>query len=145
MSSDRAAMESNIGASSREIDHLAEEPFWSASERIVLPSSGIAVNICRPTLSYFGKLYSELPRGLQRECDFTRLSGEFLYRTPQQIILWSGVIRKIIEQAFVQAKLSVGPLNDSVEHIDLYPADTEFLVKYLIGSDIGAIETGTVN
>lgn len=102
-------VESNIGASKSDLAHLTEERLWSDPERVKLPSSGIEVVVCRPTLAYFRSRRLEWPEDLLQKCDFqcwTRERGDY---TSEERSFMVKEQEHIIEQAFIEARTSLGP------------------------------------
>jgi len=126
-------MPTNGIASAAEFRQLAEAQAWTEPERIVLPKSGLAVRLRRPTMMYFRLRRSRWPQELiekleARAVDAT--AGEF---TPEERLLMIREDKAMIEQAFVEPKLALNPGPDEFDPNWLPAEDSAFILRYLVG------------
>jgi len=127
-------------ASAADFRELAEKASWTEAERVVLPGSGLAVMIRRPTVMYFRMRRAAWPEALLEKIEQLAASQTpGLTGAPPALLTGEEalfLVREDVEMlkhAFVAPGLSLTPGPDEISPHWIGAQDTEFLKKYLGG------------
>jgi len=112
---------------------LAEAAAWTEPERIVLPGSGLAVMIRRPTLMYFRLRRSAWPEGLIEKLEVAALAKQSPELTTEERLFMIREDVQLIQQAFVQPRMELHPGPDAIDPNWLTAQDSQFIMKFLGG------------
>ncbi len=100
-----------------------------APDRVVLPKSGLAVMLRRPTSLWFlfnGRLPMSLAARRQQ-------GGTGQIETAEQFIEFSKWMVKLLEEVFVEPKLSLDPGVNEISPEWLDDEDANFIVRWAVG------------
>jgi hypothetical protein len=111
---------------------FAEESAFEEPRRVVLPRSGYAVVLRRPTKFYWALRRSAWPRELREKLDLVGV-GVRPELTPEEMLLLVREDRQMLEEAFVEPKPCLDPGSTQFDPNWLPKEDAEFILKYLRG------------
>jgi len=111
---------------------LAEESAFEEARRVVLPMSGYAVLLRRPTKFYWALRRSGWPRELREKLDLVGV-GMRPDLTAEETLLLVREDRQMLCEAFVDPKPSLDPGSTQFDPNWLPNKDAEFILKYLRG------------
>jgi hypothetical protein len=107
---------------------------WFAPQRVILPSSGLEVTVCKVKRAYIRQMRERWPRDLVQKCDLVSRSGEDGNWTREEREFIGEQMGRIIREAFAEARALLGPaLQPSPSGvIALDEVDTDFLIEYIV-------------
>jgi len=119
-------------ASAADFRQLAESSAWAKPERVVLPKSGFAVIVRRPTKFYWALRRSGWQEELREKIDSIGmgLKPEF---SNNDLLELAREDQRMLSEAFVEPKLSLHPGPDDIDPNWLPEEDAQFILKYLRG------------
>jgi hypothetical protein len=124
--------DSNSIATAADFRKLAEDGAFEEPRRVVLPKSGFAVVLRRPTKFYWALRRSAWPRELREKLDLVGL-GVRPELTAEETLLLFREDRQMLNEAFVDPKPSLDPGFTQFDPNWLPKEDAEFILKYLRG------------
>ena len=119
-------------ASAEDFRRLAEAEAFGQPDRVILPGSGLAVIIRRPTLMYFRVRRTNWPEDLVEKME-ARTLGAKLEFTPEEQLFLFRQDTELFKEAFVKPGLSLTPGPDEINPNWLLEKDVDFLRRYLGG------------
>jgi hypothetical protein len=123
---------SNSVATAADFRKLAEESAFEEPRRVVLPKSGYAVVLRRPTKFYWALRRSAWPGELREKLDLVAV-GVRPELTAEETLLLFREDRQMLNEAFVDPKPSLDPGSMQFDPNWLPKEDAEFILKYLRG------------
>jgi len=130
--------------SAAEVRGLVEAQSWTEPERVVLPKSGFALMLRKPTRWYWMLRRAEWPVDMREQIDAAAGKGEADTLSKDVITLWLKEQDAMAIQAFVQPKASANPDFNSIDPRWLPDEDREFIRMYLGGQvDANGVGLGT--
>jgi hypothetical protein len=123
---------SNNIATAAEFRKFAEESAFEAARRVVLPKSGYAVRLRRPTKFYWALRRSAWPHELREKLDLVGAGGR-PELTGEEMLLLVREDRQMLQEAFVEPKPCLDPGSTQFDPNWLPKEDAEFILKYLRG------------
>ena len=112
--------------------NFAEASAWAEGERIMLPKSGLAVRVRRPTIMYFKLRRTSWPGELIAKLEEASAGAKLEYTAEERLF----VIRedqRMLELAFVEPKLALHPGPDQFDPNWLPQEDALYILRYLRG------------
>jgi hypothetical protein len=122
---------SNGIATAADFRRAAEDSAFEPAERIVLPKSGLAVILRRPKPVAFTLFAARLPSSLA-----ARLQGGGAGAdpaSPEDLVALSRFWTGVLEQMFVQPKLSLMPGPHEIHPTWIPNEDANFLIRWAVG------------
>jgi hypothetical protein len=116
-----------------EIRALAEQNSWTAPERIVLPKSGFALFLRKPTRWYWSLRRAEWPADFRERLDLAAEIHSDEGLTKEDMQFWFREQDRMAVQAFVEPKASANPDFNSIDPRWLPDEDRVFIRQYLGG------------
>ena len=116
-----------------EIRALAVANSWTAAERVVLPKSGFALFLRKPTRWYWSLRRAEWPAEMRERLDASAENGSDDQLTKEDIRFWLQEEDQMAIQAFVEPKASANPDFNSIDPRWLPDEDRVFIRQYLGG------------
>lgn len=98
-------------------------------ERIVLPGSGLAVMVRRPSALYFSLRGLPLPQSVAAKAS----EGKSSQMTEESLRELAARVVGLFSRAFVSPRLSLNPAADEISPNWLLPDDVAFILKFLMG------------
>jgi hypothetical protein len=123
---------SNSIATAADFRKLAEESAFEEPRRVILPKSGYAVVLRRPTKFYWALRRSAWPGELREKLDLVGV-GVRPELTAEETLLLFREDRQMLNEAFVDPKPSLDPGSMMFDPNWLPKEDAEFILKYLRG------------
>jgi hypothetical protein len=120
-------------ASPADIRAYAEALQWGADERVVLPKSGFAVILRRPTRMYFLLRQSKWTPELRQKIEAVHNGDESVVLTDREIAFLNREADEMIAQGFVNPKPSLTPDFNQFDPRWLPDEDRNFLKAYFRG------------
>lgn len=111
---------------------LAEAAAWAEPERVVLPKSGFAVIMRRPTKYYWALRRSGWPDELRSKIDLVGM-GEDVQFSKSDLAFLGREDQAMLMEAFVKPGLSSHPKGEEIDPNWLPEEDAQFILKYLRG------------
>ena len=111
---------------------LAEASAFEEAKRVVLPASGYAVMLRRPTKFYWALRRSGWPSELREKLDLAGV-GVRTELTAEETLLLVREDRQMLCEAFVDPKPSMEPGETQFDPNWLPKEDADFILKYLRG------------
>ena len=111
---------------------LAEDCAFEAPSRVVLPKSGLAVVLRRPTKFYWALRRTEWPRELREKLDLAG-AGVRPELTAEEMVRLVREDQQMLHEAFVEPKPCLQPGALQFDPNWLAKEDGEFILKYLRG------------
>jgi len=119
-------------AAASDFRKLAEERAFEEAKRVVLPASGYAVMLRRPTKFYWALRRSGWPPELREKLDLAGV-GVRTNLTPEETLLLVREDRQMLCEAFVDPKPSLEPGSTQFDPNWLPGEDAQFILRYLRG------------
>jgi len=119
-------------ATGADFRQLAEESAFEEPGRVVLPKSGYAVMLRRPTKFYWALRRSAWPRQLREKLDLVAV-GVRPELSVEETLLLVREDQQMLYEAFVDPKPSLEPGGAQFDPNWLPKEDSEFILKYLRG------------
>ena len=119
-------------ATAADFRKLAEESSFEEARRVVLPVSGYAVMLRRPTKFYWALRRSGWPAELREKLDLVGV-GVRTELTAEETLLLVREDRQMLSEAFVDPKPSLEPGASQFDPNWLPKEDGDFILKYLRG------------
>ena len=111
---------------------LAQESAFEEARRVVLPASGYAVMLRRPTKFYWALRRSGWPAELREKLDLAGV-GVRTELTAEETLLLVREDRQMLSEAFIDPKPSLEPGALQFDPNWLPKEDADFILKYLRG------------
>ena len=119
-------------ATAADFRKLAEAGAFEEPRRVVLPKSGYAVVLRRPTKFYWALRRSAWPRELREKLDLVAV-GVRPELTAEETLLLVREDQQMLHEAFVDPKPSLAPGSMQFDPNWLPKEDAEFILRYLRG------------
>jgi hypothetical protein len=119
-------------ATAADFRKLAQESAFEEARRVVLPESGYAVMLRRPTKFYWALRRSAWPAELREKLDLVGV-GVRSELTAEETLLLVREDRQMLAEAFVDPKPSLEPGASQFDPNWLPKEDADFTLKYLRG------------
>ena len=119
-------------ATAADFRKLAEESAFEEARRVVLPQSGYAVMLRRPTKFYWALRRSGWPPELREKLDLVGV-GVRTNLTAEETLLLVREDRQMLYEAFVDPKPSLEPGATQFDPNWLPGEDADFILRYLRG------------
>jgi hypothetical protein len=142
-------MPANGAARAEDFRRAAEEQRRARAERVVLPKSGLAMLLARPSVRWF-MFHQELPTSLAARVQgagkgFASPSGAASGGpTAEEAVTLADWVVKLVNEAVVEPRLSLNPAPNEISPDWLPQEDVDFIIKFAIGEVVGDPAAGGI-